>query len=472
MDSAVVSKRDVILDICSTLLAFPQLYHTKFWPMRTRILDFGESDFPMAFECEHKTKFCNEEINVAEEGFVMSPGYPIYYVNKDDCYWLLKASPGQRVQVTLLDMSLRSYKFIREVKSHDNDSVLKQQISPVADILAWRNCQVGSSESGNSRTANTESIMSSPIYCNSDSLDHVATEVGLVIVKDKLQMARQQRCWNGRGISTVVTKSIIWTYYRRNVGDNDVASPEVDFIPTPAANISNKSCTGPRESNCTDHLQVIEDGRVMMDECGELAKAIVIMSEGNMLNLTFTGLSQNMFPKRGVLFHYKAIGCVQLNPPKDGYMVFRNQTDAQFMCCVDYMFPDTLDRLRDLHCHNGNTWNNSLPDCITDKSLKPWGWIGTPMPTNSLKDTNITNSHTAAIVKESDFVFEEVVSLTRPAPIDSFRLVYNKPEMHSTTKSTFNCTRVQGSLLAMLGELPPPLLASEQETSKCLPQDI
>nr|CAD7441757.1 unnamed protein product [Timema bartmani] len=221
---------------------------------------------------EHKTKFCNEEINVAEEGFVMSPGYPIYYVNKDDCHWLLKASPGQRVQVTLLDMSLRS--------------------------------------------------------------------------------------------------------------------------------------TGPRESNCTDHLQVIEDGRVMMDECGELAKAIVIMSEGNMLNLTFTGLSQNMFPKRGVLFHYKAIGCVQLNPPKDGYMVFRNQTDAQFMCCVDYMFPDTLDRLRDLHCHNGNTWNNSLPDCITDKSLKPWGWIGTPMPTNSLKDTNITNSHTAAIVKESDFVFD------------------------------------------------------------------
>nr|CAD7407948.1 unnamed protein product [Timema poppensis] len=212
-------------------------------------------------DCEHKTKFCNEEINVAEEGFVMSPGYPIYYVNKDDCYWLLKASPGQRVQVTLLDMSLRN------------------------------------------------------------------------------------------------------------------------------------------------HLQVIEDGRVMMDECGELAKAIVIMSEGNMLNLTFTGLSQNMFPKRGVLFHYKAIGCVQLNPPKDGYMVFRNQTDAQFMCCVDYMFPDTLDRLRDLHCHNGNTWNNSLPDCITDKSLKPWGWIGTPMPTNSLKDTNITNSHTAAIVKESDFVF-------------------------------------------------------------------
>nr|CAD7203274.1 unnamed protein product [Timema douglasi] len=53
------------------------------------------------------------------------------------------------------------YKFIREVKSHDNDSVLKQQISPFADILAWRNCQVGSSESGNSRTVNVHLLPTS-----------------------------------------------------------------------------------------------------------------------------------------------------------------------------------------------------------------------------------------------------------------------------------------------------------------------
>nr|CAD7576424.1 unnamed protein product [Timema californicum] len=46
-----------------------------------------------------------------------------------------------------------SYKFIREVKSHDNDLVLKQQISPVADNLAWHNCQDRCSESGNIRTA-------------------------------------------------------------------------------------------------------------------------------------------------------------------------------------------------------------------------------------------------------------------------------------------------------------------------------
>nr|CAD7572288.1 unnamed protein product [Timema californicum] len=40
-----------------------------------------------------------------------------------------------------------------EVKSHDYDSVLKQQITPFADNLAWRNCQDRCSESGNSRTA-------------------------------------------------------------------------------------------------------------------------------------------------------------------------------------------------------------------------------------------------------------------------------------------------------------------------------
>nr|CAD7198160.1 unnamed protein product [Timema douglasi] len=33
---------------------------------------------------------------------------------------------------------------------------------------------------------------------------------------------------------------------------------------------------------------------------------------------------------------------------------------------------------------------------------------------------------------------EEVVSLTKPAPVNSFRLVYNKPEMHLAAKSTLD----------------------------------
>nr|CAD7433478.1 unnamed protein product [Timema monikensis] len=45
------------------------------------------------------------------------------------------------------------FNFIREVKSRDNDSVLKQQISPFTDNLAWHNCQGRCSASGNSRKA-------------------------------------------------------------------------------------------------------------------------------------------------------------------------------------------------------------------------------------------------------------------------------------------------------------------------------
>nr|CAD7200981.1 unnamed protein product [Timema douglasi] len=60
-------------------------------------------------------------------------------------WWLL----GKRPVSSLSQVN----KFIREVKSHANDSVLKQQISPFADNLAWRNCHGRCSESGNSRTA-------------------------------------------------------------------------------------------------------------------------------------------------------------------------------------------------------------------------------------------------------------------------------------------------------------------------------
>nr|CAD7262595.1 unnamed protein product [Timema shepardi] len=41
------------------------------------------------------------------------------------------------------------YQFIHEVRSHDSDSILEQEIIPFAGDLAWRFCQVGHPESGN-----------------------------------------------------------------------------------------------------------------------------------------------------------------------------------------------------------------------------------------------------------------------------------------------------------------------------------
>ena len=37
----------------------------------------------------------------------MSPAYPKYYKGGRKCKWLLKVDPGQRIQVRLLDVSLR-----------------------------------------------------------------------------------------------------------------------------------------------------------------------------------------------------------------------------------------------------------------------------------------------------------------------------------------------------------------------------
>nr|CAD7264580.1 unnamed protein product [Timema shepardi] len=61
-------------------------------------------------------------------------------------------------QVDILSRETQSYKCSISTLSFNrfHDSVLKQQISPVADSLAWRNCQDRCSESGNSRTATRE----------------------------------------------------------------------------------------------------------------------------------------------------------------------------------------------------------------------------------------------------------------------------------------------------------------------------
>nr|CAD7197000.1 unnamed protein product [Timema douglasi] len=49
--------------------------------------------------------------------------------------------------------------FIHEFKSHKNDSVIKQKTSHFSDDLAWRFCQGGYSESGNSRSAVSDVLL-------------------------------------------------------------------------------------------------------------------------------------------------------------------------------------------------------------------------------------------------------------------------------------------------------------------------
>lgn len=60
-----------------------------------------------------------------------------------------------------------------------------------------------------------------------------------------------------------------------------------------------------------------------------------------------------------------ALECPTLSPPLDGYLVYRNISAAEYMCCVGYVFPDTLERSRTLYCLQ-NAWDRNLPsECIS-----------------------------------------------------------------------------------------------------------
>ncbi|XP_063234716.1 uncharacterized protein LOC134537810 isoform X2 [Bacillus rossius redtenbacheri] len=241
--------------------------------------DWGPGVVTLRYACfnNHMTRFCNEQISVKDEGFVMSPGYPGYYLHQNDCYWLLRAAPGQRIRLSLLDVSLRA----------------------------------GAGEPG---------------------------------------------------------------------------------------------------GNCSDRLQVSEEDRVLLAECGDLSSAEVVVSQGGALNVSLAGLTREVFPKRGVLFHYRAVGCPSLTPPADGYTVFRNHTDAQFTCCVGHVFPDTRLRDRRLRCVNGNTWSASLPDCVADSSMQTLGQeANPPLTVVPLRNANITGSSAAAIIGETNMVLDVIL---------------------------------------------------------------
>ncbi|XP_069687488.1 uncharacterized protein [Periplaneta americana] len=217
---------------------------------------------------EHITKNCVQNIVVTGEGFVETPGYPQFNVERN-CTWRLRAPQGQRVQLSLLDISLR-------------------------------------------------------------------------------------------GI-------------------------------------------GSTETECTDMLTVREIDRLLLAQCGEREEPVHIESEGRGLDVSVSIKSKNVFPKRGVLFQYKALGCPPLKTPADGYLVDRNASDAHFMCCVGFVFPDTMRRGRSLHCENENTWSTSLPDCI---NVTYGIWTkNSSLIRLSETESNLTTD-VAAIVTESDLMYD------------------------------------------------------------------
>ncbi|KAJ1521336.1 hypothetical protein ONE63_003012 [Megalurothrips usitatus] len=125
------------------------------------------------------------------------------------------------------------------------------------------------------------------------------------------------------------------------------------------------------EDACVDALTVREgaENADLVSECGERGDDdgdLEVESERGALDVSLTTRSLNAFPSRGVLIHYKAVGCPSLEPPADGYLVARNESLAVFRCSVGFVFEDSERHARVLACEHGNTWNDSLSACVSE----------------------------------------------------------------------------------------------------------
>ncbi|XP_034244946.1 uncharacterized protein LOC117647335, partial [Thrips palmi] len=132
------------------------------------------------------------------------------------------------------------------------------------------------------------------------------------------------------------------------------------------------------DEDCVDALSVREgsdDGAANADlvhECGDRDDDLEVESEHGALDVNLTTRSENAFPSRGVLIHYKAVGCPTLPTPVDGYLEHHNATAAWYMCSVGYVFKDTERRARTLLCEHGNTWNDTLAPCVNVSLTSAW----------------------------------------------------------------------------------------------------
>ncbi|XP_037077137.1 cubilin-like [Pollicipes pollicipes] len=123
-------------------------------------------------------------------------------------------------------------------------------------------------------------------------------------------------------------------------------------------------------AGCTDFLRVAEGRRLLSLDCGDLERPLVLTSRGPEVTVTLWGEGQPLYPHRGTLVQYTAVGCPSPSPPRDGYSVHRNATHAHFSCCVNFVFADTLKKDRLLRCVDGHGWNDSLPrQCIDVRIL-------------------------------------------------------------------------------------------------------
>ncbi|CAK1603481.1 unnamed protein product [Parnassius mnemosyne] len=127
---------------------------------------------------------------------------------------------------------------------------------------------------------------------------------------------------------------------------------------------------GPFEEQCTDYVSVVDsNGESLLSTCEQVELPHRLISLTDTIEVVVEAKSQGAYPKRGVLLHYKSMGCVTLPPPSDGYLVYRNEDVAHYMCNVNFVFSNTRQRALMLWCYEDNRWNGTIPLCIEEATI-------------------------------------------------------------------------------------------------------
>ncbi|XP_049871230.1 uncharacterized protein LOC126370425 isoform X2 [Pectinophora gossypiella] len=152
---------------------------------------------------------------------------------------------------------------------------------------------------------------------------------------------------------------------------------------------------GPFENHCTDYVKVLDsNGDSLLSSCDQVELPLRLSSSTSTVDIAVEAKSGGAFPKRGVLLHYKSIGCVTLPAPSDGYLVYRNEDVAHYMCHVNFVFADTQQRARVIWCYDDNRWNDTVPLCV--ETAIPA--VGNDSQPSDKKDTKLPHNEANMIV--------------------------------------------------------------------------
>ena len=93
--------------------------------------------------------------------------------------------------------------------------------------------------------------------------------------------------------------------------------------------------------------------------CRPQEPPLEVLSDGEFMEVVLVS-RHSLTPRRGILVHYTAVGCPTPEAPEDGYLVYRNETAAEYSCCVNRVFEDDGRKTKVVQCL-GARWDIDLP---------------------------------------------------------------------------------------------------------------